>query len=175
MTKPLIYTGIGSRQTPAHILNTMFELAQQFADHGWTLRSGHADGADNAFESGCDSHKGAKEIYLPWVGFNYAPKDDPRFMVPEFTLELRAIAMEAHPAWNRCSEAARKLHMRNVPQVLGQTLRVPSTLVICWTKDGRGEGGTGQAIRISQTYGVPHYDLGSKDGYQRLADVLGQY
>lgn len=61
-----IYTGIGSRETPYEILQLMKELARLMSEC-FILRSGGADGADSAFESGCS---GLKEIYLPWKNFN---------------------------------------------------------------------------------------------------------
>lgn len=51
----ICYTGIGSRETPAEILEIFEHLGAWFAKKGYTLRSGHADGADAAFENGCSS------------------------------------------------------------------------------------------------------------------------
>jgi hypothetical protein len=63
------YAGIGSRETPSGIL-TIFEKVGTFlANKGFILRSGHAPGADKAFEIGCDKVNGKKEIYLPWRNF----------------------------------------------------------------------------------------------------------
>ena len=42
-----------------------------------------------------------------------------------------------------------------------------SKFVICWTKNGKGTGGTGQAIRIAKGFGIPVFDLAIKD----LTDV----
>ena len=61
----MIYTGIGSRKTPIEIINKMIKLGQILGKHGYILRSGGANGADKAFEQGCDNVLGKKEIYLP--------------------------------------------------------------------------------------------------------------
>ena len=175
MSKPLTYTGIGSRSTPEDMLLYMGDVGYSCALESWTLRSGHAGGADLAFEQGAIMGKGAMEIYLPWVGFNDAPRNDPRYVVPVLSQELLNIAKAHHPAWERCSQGAQKLHARNVCQILGSDLRSPADLVICWTKGGLGQGGTGQAIRVASTYGVPVYDLGSSVGVEALADFLRQY
>lgn len=145
-----IYTGIGSRETPADVLTLMTRIAQIMARNGYTLRSGGAAGADEAFETGAGPHK---EIYIPWPGFNGSlsglyPSD-----------EAFVIAERFHPAWHRCRRGAKALHARNVHQVLGQDLKTPTSLVICWTMDGLGGGGTGQAIRIATAYHVPVHDL----------------
>lgn len=66
----MFYTGVGSRETPNDVMKVMYKFAQKMALHGAVLRSGGADGADTAFEWGCDKKQGMKEIYLPWNGFN---------------------------------------------------------------------------------------------------------
>ena len=144
MTK--FYAGIGSRETPADILTLMTSIAREAAADGYILRSGAAQGADSAFEAGAGD---AKEIWLPWRGFN----NHPSRLLP--SAEAFILAEKFHPAWERCSPAARKLHARNCHQVLGADLATPVEFVICWTKDGRASGGTGQAIRIAQARGIP--------------------
>ena len=165
------YTGIGSRRTPSHILVEMGRLATHLAQDGWALRSGGADGADSAFENGSRQVGGRMEIFLPWQGFN-GRRDG---IVPSFTPEVYAMAESFHPAWHRCSVGARKLHSRNLFQVLGPDLHTPSQFVLCWTEDGRGEGGTGQAIRIARSHGIPVYDLGDPHlDMSRFADQVRQ-
>jgi hypothetical protein len=64
------YTGVGSRDTPEEVLSVMRTLAKCLARAGYTLRSGGAEGADAAFESGAQEVPQAKmQIYLPWRGF----------------------------------------------------------------------------------------------------------
>jgi hypothetical protein len=60
------YAGIGSRETPADVMALMGRVAARLEVLGWTLRSGAAQGADQAFEAGVSSKK---EIFLPWKGF----------------------------------------------------------------------------------------------------------
>ena len=71
-------------------------------------------------------------------------------------------------AGNRLSEAAMKLMSRNAYQVLGESLRNPVDFVICWTKDGKASGGTGQAIRIAQDNGIPVYNLKNIEDRMKL-------
>jgi len=161
----MIYAGIGSRETPEAILLFMERAAANLAAKGYTLRSGAANGADSAFEKGCDASKGKKEIYIPWGGFNGRQHDEPTgvyclsFMPPTVVEAAKAVARNHHPAWDRISFGGRLLHTRNVMQVLGKTLSEPVDFIICWTEGGKGEGGTGQAIRIANSYNVPVYDL----------------
>lgn len=57
-------------------------------------------------------------------------------------------------------DGAKKLQARNSHQVLGLDLNTPSDFIICWTKGGKGIGGTGQALRIAKAYNIPIFDCG---------------
>lgn len=64
----LPFTGIGSRETPLEILTFMKALGKWYAQHGYTLRSGGAIGADRAFEAGHMNGKAPptmREIFRP--------------------------------------------------------------------------------------------------------------
>lgn len=150
------YAGIGSRRTPAGVLDTMARIAGFLARRGFVLRSGGAEGADLAFERGADAAGGDKAIYLPFPAFNANPSPLHTPSAPAM-----ALAERFHPAWHRCSPAARKLHARNGHQILGDDLASPVDFVVCWTEGGRGEGGTGQALRIARAFGIAVFDLGS--------------
>lgn len=165
--KKRIYAGIGSRETPPNIINWM-EYIAGYLSSNWILRSGYADGADMAFATSARDHGGEFEMYIPWAGFNGAPKNDPRFIVPEFTPELMALAEKFHPAWHRCKLGAKKLHARNGCQILGKDLQTPVDMVVCWTPGGKGGGGTGQAIRIAKSLNIPIFDLAIEDKMQEL-------
>jgi hypothetical protein len=178
------YAGIGSRSTPAPILTLMTALALKLGlEHGWTLRSGGAAGADTAFSRGADTAKikGSKaldkEIYRPKQERASYRKEinsyDP--LVWDAATE---IARESHPAWDRCSAFAKLLHTRNVFQVLGKDLAIRSKVVICWTPDGVekaedttiASGGTGTAIRIAGRYGVEVINLANPKSHKRMMD-----
>jgi hypothetical protein len=139
----------------------MFAIGKSLAS-SCVLRSGHADGADLAFELGCDQNQGNKEIFIPWNGFNGARVRN-GFIVPPWTDKALEIASKAHPTWDRCSIAAKKLHTRNVYQLLGINLNDPVDMVICWTPNALGSGGTGQAIRIAKSLGIPVFDIASQE------------
>lgn len=143
------YAGIGSRQTPVEILEDMRRLGRDLAENGWVLRSGGADGADSAFEAGCDLMKGSKEIFLPWMGFN--GNESPLFNP---SVNAAYIASTLHPAWDKLSYGAQKLHARNCHQILGEHLDDPVDIVICWTPGGEVVGGTATAIKLAEQHGI---------------------
>ena len=150
-----VYAGIGSRETPANVLAQMSMLAFDLAEAGWTLRSGAAPGADAAFESGLLPHH-PREIYLPWKGFASHPST-----LCKPSEAAYAMAAQVHPAWERCSRGARGLHARNCHQVLGPDLATPVDMVVCWTEGGKGQGGTGQALRLAKAHNIVVFDFGN--------------
>lgn len=168
------YAGIGSRETPRIQLAAMREIARHLAVfHGMVLRSGGADGADAAFERGCDEAGGLKQIFLPWDGFNGRRKDRMRGVFAGVGPEAMKLAAQHHPAWGSCGRGARSLHARNGYQVLGPKLDSPVEFIVCWTKHAMGQGGTGQALRIAQARGITIYDLGSDETLFHLGADLG--
>lgn len=148
------YAGIGSRETPDAILEDMTSLAMFLESRQYVLRSGGADGADSAFEKGVHVSINAR-VYLPWAKFN-----GKNGIVCGYVPSLREIAAKHHPTYALLTPGAKSLHARNVAQVLGYAPEEQrSEFVICWTKGGKGGGGTGQALRIAKAHGVPVYDI----------------
>jgi hypothetical protein len=167
------YAGIGSRSTPDQVLYLMTRAAAELARQGWTLRSGHAPGADQAFEEGAGEHA---EVYLPWPNFeNDVPILGRAYRRP--SLEAAAIAARYHPGWEHLSRGPRALHACNAHQVLGPDLRTPARFVICWTPDGsldgrgRDTGGTGQALRIAAAAGITVFNLALEDHHIRVEEM----
>jgi hypothetical protein len=164
----MIYAGIGSRTAPPSILELMILASQRLGLKGWTVRSGRAIGADQAFEHGCDSVKGKKEIFLPWPGFpkEYDYSQPWLFGIiqerptPEATVIVRHLLGQEH--WARLSDGGRKLQSRNAHQVLGANLKTPVDLLICWAPpvdNGQVKGGTNTAWRLAQEWNIPCYNL----------------
>lgn len=180
MTNYLAYAGIGSRETPQHILSIMHHIGAYLASEGWTLRSGAADGADAAFEKGADTFFdmsiALKEIYLPWSGFNHSISELHPGLIP-FTQEEVDFTASYHPAWDKCSPAAKKLMTRNTRQILGcEAVNgrevIPVKFVVCWTPMGKMVGGTSQALRIASAIQVPIINLGSATNAQELEALV---
>jgi hypothetical protein len=167
------YTGVGSRRAPSDVLELMTTIAGQMEDMGYILRSGGAEGSDAAFERGV-VEQAHSVIYRPY------------HVVGHFGDQALEIASQLHPAWDRCRDYVRRLHARNVFQVLGERLNAPSDFVICWTPDGAIDpsqmsirtGGTGMAIRVAVKYHIPVLNLGSPtpillDMTQQVEQLMG--
>ena len=172
LKSPIYYAGIGSRTTPANICDLMQELGKQLALKGCVLRSGGADGADKSFEKGVDEVEGAKQIFYTnnWQErTSYTSICRTWNYTPSLWKEAELIVSQYHPAWGSLKSYSRKLMTRNGFQVLGENLEKPARFVLCWTPDGakekttRESGGTGQAIRIAHSRGIPVYNLAVKE------------
>ena len=154
----LVYAGIGSRATPRDVLQTMTTMAAWLARRGWHLHSGGAAGADSAFAAGAPP--GTRTLFLPWPGYRGNAGPDCRTLAPDRMRTCLAIAAVLHPAWHRCSPAARNLHARNTAILLGEGADAPVHAVVAWTSRGLVSGGTGMGIRIARDRGIPVLNLG---------------
>lgn len=152
-----LYAGIGSRETPQDILNLMRDVAIVLQLQGYTLRSGAAKGADTWFEKGAGI---AKEIFTP--------KDQ----IPDWAYQT---VYKYHPAPMRLSGYAKNCHARNAQILLGSDGKTPVDVVICWTKDGKDSGGTGQAIRIANDLGIPVFNLKNSDALQYTLNYIEEF
>lgn len=189
----IIITGIGSRETPPFDLTLMTRIAEAVEKRGGTGRSGGAGGAT--------LHSNGDFQILPISQFiirgrGFLPKDMTEDDVTAYlgrkrpssgpgapilmgnAIEARAMEMAAryHPAWEKCSQGAKKkkkLHTRNMPQVLGETLNKKASLVVAWTIDGKATGGTGQPLRIAADLGIPIANLKNLDERHQLLFALG--
>jgi hypothetical protein len=148
------YAGIGSRATPDNIQTDMTNIASILADNGYILRSGGALGADRAFENGA---KNQAEIFLP------------RADSPAWTL---VFTQYFHPNPGALTEKAWMLMNRNAMQILGRDGDTPVDFIICWTRDGKASGGTGQALRIAADFGITVYNMFNNDHVSELANKL---
>lgn len=172
-----VYAGIGSRRTPENILGVMRQVSLALREDGWWLRSGHAEGADQAFEVGAGN---AADIFLPWPSFNDdVPIEGTIFEGP--TLSAQKLTSRHHPFWEPLPFAVKKLHARNAHQVLGWDLASPARFVVCWTPDGSldgtgpNTGGTGQALRIAAAHGIEVFNLKRDDHLERITSYLARW
>lgn len=160
------YAGIGSRETPKQVLDEMTAIAVELEMRGYRMRSGGAGGADTAFDHGV-LDRANKDVILPWKGFSGI--EDGVMLPKHLEAQAEKLALKYHPAPDRLYEnygernqrakPALKLHTRNMPQVLGLDLKSPAKMVIAYTPDGAASGGTGQAIRVAEDFGVPVLNL----------------
>lgn len=171
------YAGIGNRHgVPTEVKSCIQHIAGNLAGSGYVLRSGGAEGCDQAFEQGARRAKGKCEIFLPWKQYN---DHQSRKFEPSF--EAWLIAQRFHPRWSTLSLGAQNMMSRNVHQVLGEDLDAPVEFVLCYTRDGctstdtrtKDTGGTGMAISVACAWGIPVFNLKDDDTMLRFI-TLGE-
>lgn len=170
------YAGIGSRETPPDIENLMRILGLNLAIRQYVLRSGAADGADRAFMLGAAVYGGAEEIFLA----EYRPRYDSMYGLnkhrrifedpPGWAMQTVA---QYHPRPQALSDYAWKLMARNAQIILGQHGTCNVEFVLCWTKDGKSSGGTGQALRIAEDKGIKIVNLFHRDEFEKAKEWVG--
>lgn len=171
-----LYAGIGARDAPPRMLHIAQYTAKALQTLGWTLRSGHAEGMDSAFEQGAPQ---VAEVYLPWPGFNGDLVSSWHEVMDRPSEDAYRLAQDFHPAWDACSDPARKLHARNMHIICGRDLLTPVKFVICWTSDGScdgvGSGGTHQALRCAHDFEIPVFNLARSDHRWRIERMIESY
>lgn len=151
------YAGIGARKTPSDVLKYMELQGKLLAEKGYILRSGGAQGADSAFERGCDSVEGNKQI---WSTRNRHEWEEHHWVIPIISRacwEKPFLSMQLH---------TQRLLGRNTYQLYGDPNSfedcVKSAFVLYWSEPKDGEncsGGTRYAIRMAITAGIPCFNL----------------
>ena len=174
LKKNKIYTGVGSRSTPLDQQNILTSLSKKLSSYGYTLRSGHAEGADMAFEKGTRRRR----VYAPWEGFNGFSGD-----IAEFTDDVynfTAGEFEEHQKdgvyWKNIRDSTKKLMIRNVFQVIGHDFKnpVPSDFLMCWADVNEGEvqGGTGFTVHLAKKFDIPVFNINDPEDLKNSKILL---
>lgn len=173
------YTGIGSRDIAKEEFDLLFSIAEKLAATSWKLRSGGAGGADTAFEVGCAKNEGQAEIFIPWARFGtkienanskrYIPNED-KFQDARKLL----LTEEIIPWFDNMKQGAKKLHARNVYQVLGTDNTKSDLLVYCADDDKNGvpKGGTRTAVLLARLFDIPTYNIRDEEQRKELLKLV---
>ena len=160
-------TIIGSRKITREEHITLRSLADHFHEHGFTLRSGGAYGADSSI-----NHLSNIEIYIPWDGYNNLYHNGKTiFMLkylPDQYLASKKVS-EIHPKFEKLSRGAKLLQTRNIYQIIGYKGKegTPSECVIYAAdhdKNGEPVGGTRTAVMYARSLGIPTINIRLIDG-----------
>lgn len=160
-------TCVGPRKITPNEERVVYLIGRWLFSNGFGIRSGLAVGSDINFYNGYLSKareeivkfnksdlNGKVEMYVPkfkdWQrkpdAFTYCPPEE---VIWE---ECLTIASDIHPNWEACDDYARRLHGRNIPQVLGRDLKSPSKALVTCVKEistGRRLGGTNTAYNLA--------------------------
>lgn len=158
--------GIGSRETPADILLIMEKVGVYVASKGYTLRSGNATGADQAFARGVNRVDPSRlELHLPWNTYNKEAIVPGNIIIEQIDPSYMEIARKYHPNWAALKQGGRSMMARNIGIVTGVVQ------VICWM-DPQKHGGTGQGVRYAAANKIPVINLFYPDKLQKVLDKI---
>lgn len=173
MSQRKFYAGVGSRKTPKDVLTLMTLFAKKMEEQNFILRTGGAEGADSAFMAGVGSPENMN-VFLPWRTFNggqgiFIPDHEP------WCRKAQEEVSKVHPAWNRLTQGAKKLHTRNFFQVFGMEGQPQSSFVIFWAEEDRNgvQGGTATAVNLAIKFGIKTFNLKDKEMRKRIEVFLG--
>lgn len=177
----MYYAGIGSRETPFELKETMGNIGECLSANDYILRSGNARGADKWFSDGCDRINGKSEIILPFKGYGGGHKNSiiiqNKNLLKEATEIMKSIKPKSY-TWNSKNTP---YHRRNVFQILGVNLNTPVEFVICYTSTGsetekdvieRDEtSGTSMAIVLADRLDIPVINMYNENWLYKLYSI----
>lgn len=170
--KQRFYAGIGSRLVPKNIETEMTKLASMLEKKGFILRSGNAEGADQAFAEGVDEKA---QIWLPWHSFQKEFRnkkyDHDYRVISEKDVEAFKSVNKYHPNGPHLTDVSQKFMARNYRQVIGRD-EPNSEFIICWTSKGEWVGGTAQALRIAHDKQIPIINMYFSEKAEHVMDTL---
>lgn len=167
----IYYAGIGSRKISVEEELYISDLGKKFSKMGFFLYSGHADGADMAFEKASDPELSV--IWLPWKDFNGKINSNTGIVVGD--REEAKESLKYHPNPKSLSKGGRALMGRNRFQVLGDPPLYPMVdFIVCCADEFNGKllGGTSQAIRIANKYNIPYFNIRYLENRSKLDNYI---
>ena len=174
----LIFTLVGSRETPEEVAAVERDLAIILLRCGWTGYSGGSGLSDKQLERAYFANhyrriaQGPICAFLPWTRFDGLDKykggvvyyDASKF---ETYSEAKALAKKFYDVYHdydSLSQGAKSMMNRNVYQIHGPNLKQLTKVVICWAKPSTKtgmyvNGGTNLAVALGVAAGVPIINL----------------
>lgn len=193
------YAGIGSRKLNKFLSKIKMEFACCMALKGLKLNSGAADGSDTSYETGAmiaydylsnifpeeypsGQYHHVMNIFLPWNKFNGRIASPLSGYTDQTHPGAEELTAPYHKGWEYLGQGTRKMMSRNAMQALSKELDKPVRFISAYTSDGAKTaketsdktGGTGQAIRIADDYGVPVYNFGNTQDFQKIIDWISK-
>jgi hypothetical protein len=173
VTEPQInYVGIGSRNAPQSVLDTMYRLSIRFAELGFTLRTLNNSEVDKAFYDGCISADGKMSVYVPWIDSSQ-PKN-PYHCTP--TKQAFTHCDRVDPNFQHFHTQTKAIKARLANLLFGVDTEVQADFLVCWSPEGAEDihqikattGEISGVLEIKPTYTMPVFNFARKDAMKRL-------
>lgn len=168
----MLYAGIGSRKLDEDEIRLCYLLGFRLAKLGAHLKTGSAQGADQAFANGALDGGGKVTLCLPWPSYEFKwvelakARGANTQLLQYFNWEAWD-SLNLHPRKDSLSKATMALHARNYLIIDG------CQCVFAFPKQNQyGLGGTGQGIRIAEKKNISIIRLDNKEIQEKLLDSL---
>ena len=181
-TATLRVAGIGSRDLPDAIKDKIdsivYDLAL-FTNNKLIIYTGDANGSDLAFKVAAIKNRLGCISYLPFKGFNNSESK-----LYNVSTKAKTLASFHHPYFDKMKPTTQNLMGRNVYQIMSDSFDNWVDCVICYTPDGVEKakdvvvgktGGTGLAISLADTLGIPVFNLANDDAIDRIYSYYDVY
>lgn len=159
---------IGSRTLGPSELELCRAIGRYLATKGYTISTGNARGADQAYGAGGNEiDPRLVELHLPWPGYEVGSiLAGNRVIVDGGVEEYSKIAAGLHSRWNSLGRGPRALHTRNVGIVQG------CSQVVAWPGPSTWGGGTGLGMKVGSHFGIRVVDLSKAEDRARVVSLL---
>lgn len=164
-----------NRNVPQNIIDEFVKTAKWLEAKGFTGRvTGDNEGPNFAVENAL----GKKELILPFRDFN---QRESQFT---WTIEsAKLIAKKFSPTYDSLSKGVQSFLNRNARLVMGDKMRSPVVLLLCWSEDGaetKSEVGmrTGfvsHPVSIAIAAGRPVFNFGKPETFERVKAFVNQF
>lgn len=146
---------IGPRQLPPDALALCRALGRAVTEQGWTVVTGGAPGADQAFATGADPSR--LILVVPWARFEAARLDPlvvrgAQRVVVSLDAPASQAALALHPVGDRLRPGTRLVIARD-----GWLVAPPVRWCLAWP--GPAGGGTAFTMSLARDAGLPVSDL----------------
>lgn len=156
---------VGSRALNHYQLEHCLSIGRYLAMKRFTISTGNALGADQAFARGGNQvNPEMVELHLPWEGYEASTIMQGNMVALDGDdAEFTATAKICHPAWDKLKRGGRALMTRNVGIIRG------ASQVVAFPGE---TGGTRHSIRVAQHLGIPVVDLSDLSSLRRVIAVM---
>lgn len=161
---------IGTREPSEAMKPILQAIGAWLVKEGWTINTGNALGSDQLFAMGGNSVNPTQvHLFLPWASYesNAVVVGNKISLVTAATDQMVATARAHHPVFDKLSQGAQKLMIRNVQIIDGVrfVMALPSAKI--------GGGGTGQGMRVAATMGIKVFDLNDPVVLKNVMSKIG--
>lgn len=172
MKKEMIYVGVGPMTAGEDMCAQAKIFGQAMAEMGWTLRSGGAEGLDEAFERGALEGNGKTEIFIPSADFRKRFKSSDKVI---HTLDKHIEAMREvaplHENWSQLGTTV-QMFLTRIPFCLfGEKLDKPAHFVVGWSKH-YPHTGAGIVLKMAEMAGIPAFNLAMPGQMDAVEDFV---